>query len=105
QAEDGIRYLTVTGVQTCALPICRVGAIRILELLQRYSIRASFFMPAVSALLHPDEARAYVDAGHELGLHGWIHERNMLLDASSRSEERRVGEASGAEGAAGQWRR
>src|SRR5205085_3507433 len=21
-AEDGIRYLTVTGVQTCALPIC-----------------------------------------------------------------------------------
>src|SRR6266478_4837954 len=25
QAEDGIRYLTVTGVQTCALPICRLG--------------------------------------------------------------------------------
>src|SRR2546430_10272524 len=24
QAEDGIRYLTVTGVQTCALPICRL---------------------------------------------------------------------------------
>src|SRR5205085_3826677 len=27
QAEDGIRYLTVTGVQTCALPIsCRTGS-------------------------------------------------------------------------------
>src|SRR2546430_178642 len=25
QAEDGIRDLTVTGVQTCALPICRPG--------------------------------------------------------------------------------
>src|SRR5438270_503768 len=25
QAEDGIRDLTVTGVQTCALPICRGG--------------------------------------------------------------------------------
>src|SRR2546430_6104097 len=24
QAEDGIRYLTVTGVQTCALPICKL---------------------------------------------------------------------------------
>src|SRR2546428_6454399 len=24
QAEDGIRYLIVTGVQTCALPICQV---------------------------------------------------------------------------------
>src|SRR6478736_7067730 len=26
QAEDGIRDLTVTGVQTCALPICLVAA-------------------------------------------------------------------------------
>src|SRR5207245_1038801 len=26
QAEDGIRDATVTGVQTCALPICRGGA-------------------------------------------------------------------------------
>src|SRR2546430_9992877 len=26
QAEDGIRDLTVTGVQTCALPICLGGA-------------------------------------------------------------------------------
>src|SRR5438874_1288061 len=25
QAEDGIRHLYVTGVQTCALPICRAG--------------------------------------------------------------------------------
>src|SRR3989449_11716624 len=26
QAEDGIRDVAVTGVQTCALPICRYGA-------------------------------------------------------------------------------
>src|SRR5262249_59657022 len=25
QAEDGIRYWSVTGVQTCALPICHLG--------------------------------------------------------------------------------
>src|SRR5258706_4732977 len=25
QAEDGIRYWSVTGVQTCALPICRAA--------------------------------------------------------------------------------
>jgi peptidoglycan/xylan/chitin deacetylase (PgdA/CDA1 family) len=57
----------------------RVGAARIMRLLQQRGIQASFFMPAVSALLHPDEARGYVDAGHELGIHGWIHERNLLL--------------------------
>src|SRR5256886_13242623 len=28
QAEDGIRYLTVTGVQTCALPILTPEAVR-----------------------------------------------------------------------------
>src|SRR2546430_16141935 len=28
QAEDGIRDLTVTGVQTCALPICWYGDLR-----------------------------------------------------------------------------
>ena len=57
----------------------RVAAPRILRLLERFGVRASFFMPAVSALLYPDEARGYVDAGHELAMHGWIHERNTAL--------------------------
>jgi len=58
----------------------RVGAPRILALLARHRVPATFFMPAVSALLHPDEVRRYVDDGHEMAVHGWIHERNMLLD-------------------------
>jgi peptidoglycan-N-acetylglucosamine deacetylase len=57
----------------------RVGSRRIMDLLDRRGIRATFFMPAVSAMLHPEEARGYVEAGHEVGIHGWIHERNMLL--------------------------
>jgi peptidoglycan/xylan/chitin deacetylase (PgdA/CDA1 family) len=64
----------------------RVGSKRILDLLARRSIPASFYMPAVSALLHPDEARSYAADGHELGLHGWIHERNMLLDPSDERD-------------------
>src|SRR5688572_16948306 len=35
QAEDGIRDLTVTGVQTCALPICRWCAARRRNILAR----------------------------------------------------------------------
>src|SRR5688572_32127721 len=31
QAEDGIRDLTVTGVQTCALPICQIAVGRARE--------------------------------------------------------------------------
>lgn len=62
----------------------RVGATRILDLLERVGVPASFFVPAVSALLHPDEVRRYVAAGHEVGLHGWIHEWNTEL---SREDE------------------
>jgi len=64
----------------------RVGARRVMDLLEKRSIKASFFMPAVSAMLHPDEARGYVEAGHELGLHGWIHERNMLLQPADERD-------------------
>src|SRR5258708_16059918 len=60
----------------------RVGARRILDLLDRHGIPVTFFMPAVSALLHPDEARLYIGAGHQVRIHGWIHERNMRLEAS-----------------------
>ena len=40
---------------------------------------ATFFVPAVTALLYPDEQRRVVAAGHEIGIHGWIHERNSEL--------------------------
>jgi peptidoglycan/xylan/chitin deacetylase (PgdA/CDA1 family) len=58
----------------------RVAAPKILALLAEYGVRASFFMPAVSALLHPEEVESYAAAGHEVAVHGWIHERNMLLE-------------------------
>ncbi len=64
----------------------RVAIPRILDLLDKYSIPASFFVPAVTALLHPDEIKAIMSKGrHEIGMHGWIHERNSLL---SEEEER-----------------
>jgi peptidoglycan/xylan/chitin deacetylase (PgdA/CDA1 family) len=64
----------------------RVAMPRILALLDKYDIPASFFVPAVSALLHKEEIQAIVSKDrHEIGLHGWIHERNSLL---SEKEER-----------------
>jgi peptidoglycan/xylan/chitin deacetylase (PgdA/CDA1 family) len=57
----------------------RVGVPRILELLKRYDVKASFYVPAVAALLHPDEQRRVVAEGHEIGIHGWIHELNSVL--------------------------
>lgn len=58
----------------------RQGMPRILSLLERYGVPASFFMPAVSAMIHPDEVKRVVGAGHELAIHSWIHEFNSVLD-------------------------
>jgi peptidoglycan/xylan/chitin deacetylase (PgdA/CDA1 family) len=57
----------------------RVGVPRILTLLQRHGVKATFYVPAVVALLYPDEQRRVIAAGHEIGVHGWIHELNSIL--------------------------
>jgi peptidoglycan/xylan/chitin deacetylase (PgdA/CDA1 family) len=69
----------------------RVGVPRILDLLSRNNIPATFYVPAVCALLRPTEVKSYVDEGHEVGMHGWIHERNVLLNpATERDLARRA---------------
>ena len=57
----------------------RVGIPKILDVLRREDVPATFFVPAVAALLYPDEQRRVVAGGHEIGLHGWIHELNSVL--------------------------
>ena len=72
----------------------RAGIPRILALLKKYSIPATFYVPAVSAMLYPDEQRRVVAEGHEIGIHGWIHERNSVLpEVSERDLQMRSADA------------
>jgi peptidoglycan/xylan/chitin deacetylase (PgdA/CDA1 family) len=65
------------------------GVPRILRLLDAQKVPASFFIPAVSALLHPDMIPAIQKPGlHEIGIHGWIHERLPVLN--DEKEEQRL---------------
>ena len=57
----------------------RQGVPRLRKLMDKHGVRASFFYPAVSGLLHPEEIRAVADEGHEIGIHSWIHEANTQL--------------------------
>jgi hypothetical protein len=57
----------------------RVGVPRIRKLPGKARRQGDVLRPAVTALLYPEEQRALVAEGHEIGIHGWIHELNSVL--------------------------
>ena len=63
----------------------RVGVPRLLRLLERRGLRATFFVPGYTADRHPDTVRAIRDAGHEIGHHGYLHE--PVFRATADEEE------------------
>src|SRR5262245_33591721 len=63
------------------------GVPRILKMLDRHQVPASFFVTGVDAMLHPDMLKAILASGrHEVGVHGWIHEFPPRLEPAE--EER-----------------
>src|SRR5207245_5371938 len=86
QAEDGIRDATVTGVQTCALPICQLASAAPLEELVEGELQEG---QGSHLSLHLEEQVA-----HQVALEGHLHVRQrcrLLNRRTQRSEERRVG--------------
>lgn len=92
---------TVQGLRTGRISIgplsqgeygSRVALPRIVRLLDRESIPASFFFPAWSLKLAPEQADVIQASGmHEIAVHGWIHESNAVLDGAT--EERLLRQA------------
>jgi len=64
----------------------RQGVPRILNILKQHDVPASFYVPAVTALLYPDEQQRVIAEGHEIGIHGWIHERNSVLPYAAEKD-------------------
>lgn len=64
------------------------GLPRILDLLDRYQIPATFFIPAMSSILHPDMIPEILKRKrHEIGVHGWVHEELPMVGDASREEQ------------------
>lgn len=83
---DAVSLWTTTMRQNTATPLsrgeygARVGIPRILELLSKKGLQATFFTPAHTAVSFPDAIRAIVAGGHEIALHGDCHETPVGLD-------------------------
>jgi peptidoglycan-N-acetylglucosamine deacetylase len=64
------------------------GVPRILRMLDKHQIPASFFIPAVSHLLHPQMIPAILASGrHEVGVHGWVHEHLPSVNDASAEQD------------------
>jgi len=62
----------------------RVALPRIVRLMDEENIPASFFFPAWSLKIAPEQAELILASGiHEIAVHGWIHELNTALDGET----------------------
>jgi peptidoglycan/xylan/chitin deacetylase (PgdA/CDA1 family) len=63
-----------------------VGVPRILSLLARHDITATFFVPGYSAHRYPAVVRQIAEAGHEIAHHSYFHEDTIGMDAKTEGD-------------------
>lgn len=81
----GRRYADNAGTMTHQAYGPLVGVPRILKLLGEYGLRATFFVPGLTADRYPDVVELIAAADHEVGHHSYSHKRPVRL---SEAEER-----------------
>lgn len=67
-------------------PSLAIGYPRLLSLLDELGLRGTFFIEGWNGLHHPDRVEELAKRGHEVGLHGWVHEKFGALD-KARAEQ------------------
>ena len=56
-----------------------IGTPRLLKLFDKYKIQTSWFIPGHSVETFPSQMKDVVEAGHEIGLHGYSHENPIAM--------------------------
>ena len=60
---------------------------RLVALLDKYAIKATFFTPGHTIDSSPQAVMPYVEAGHELAHHGWTHRLPVTMERAEEEEE------------------
>jgi len=65
----------------------QVGIWKVLDLLERYGVPGTFYIPAYTAKIHPEVVTAIRRAGHPIGLHGYLHQALDTMDAAAEEAD------------------
>ena len=60
---------------------------QILEILDRYHIKATFFTVGINAYYYPQTLKKVIDAGHEIGNHTYTHPKVSTIEKGRLREE------------------
>ena len=63
-----------------------VGVPRLLELFRRHDLTQTWFWPGHSIETFPEQFEACVEAGHEIGVHGYSHENPIAMSRRQEAE-------------------
>ena len=63
-----------------------VGVPRLLDLFRDLGIRTTWFVPGHSVETFPEQSAAIVEAGHEVGLHGYSHENPIAMSPEQEED-------------------
>lgn len=89
---DAVAIWLSTFKQTSPTPVSRgefganVGMPRLLDMLKRRGVQATFFVPAHTASSFPEVVKRIVDEGHEIGCHGLIHESPVGMELEAERD-------------------
>ncbi|MEG2660611.1 MAG: polysaccharide deacetylase family protein [Oscillospiraceae bacterium] len=71
KTDDRVAYLTFDDGPSA-------NTLRVLEILDKYKIKATFFVTGPSSEAHPDYLKAIIDAGHTIGVHSYSHKYDAI---------------------------
>ncbi len=89
---DAVSIWVSTFKQVSASPVSRgefgprVGIPRLLELLRRKNVHATFFVPGHTAVSFPRQVLDIRESGHEIASHGYCHESPVVLSPPDEAD-------------------
>lgn len=69
----------------------KVAVPALLDLLERYGLKATFYVPGRDAERHPESVRSIISAGHEVGHHGYTHTSPQEMSPDEERNELKRG--------------